>query len=579
VPDPHQSADAPPSEPLVRIFDTTLRDGEQAPGCTMTGEEKLAVARQLALLGVDIVEAGFPAASPGDWEAVHAVAREIGTTEGPVVCGLARANRADIDRCRTAIEPATRRRIHTFLATSDIHLEHKLRMTRAEVLDRVGTMVEYACGLCEDVEFSAEDAGRSDPEFLCEVLRVALEAGAKTLNIPDTVGYTTPEEYFALIDCVARTVQPAGRAVLSTHCHDDLGMAVANSLAGVRAGARQVECTINGIGERAGNASLEEVVMALHTRRQLFGVRTGINTREITRTSRLVSKCACMPVPSNKAVVGANAFAHEAGIHQDGVIKHRLTYEIMSAETVGRDGAILVLGKHSGRHAFRQRLGDLGCHLNEEELTRVFAQFKAIADKKKVVDDRDIEALVASETRRAPAIYELLQVQVACGTHVIPTATVRMRGRDVQVHTESAQGDGPVDAVCQAINRIVGEPVELVEFSSTAVSEGIDAVGEVTIRVRACGPPERKEEEGEEGEEGEEIAVSRPRRQVFTGYGVNIDIVVAAAEAYTAALNRLLAAGGVGPAPESPQGEAGSYREDGWPAATLVDVPTPQTMS
>jgi 2-isopropylmalate synthase len=560
------------TEPTVRIFDTTLRDGEQAPGCTMTGEEKLAVARQLALLGVDIVEAGFPAASPGDWEAVQAVAREIGTADGPVICGLARASRADIDRCCSAIAPAARRRIHTFLATSDIHLEHKLRMTRAEVRDRVAAMVEYACGLCDDVEFSAEDAGRSDPEFLCEVLEVALEAGATTLNIPDTVGYTTPEEYFALIDRVRRTVPLAGRAVLSTHCHDDLGLAVANSLAGVRAGARQVECTVNGIGERAGNASLEEIVMALHTRRQLFGVRTGINTREITRTSRLVSKCASMPVPPNKAIVGANAFAHEAGIHQDGVIKHRLTYEIMNAETVGRDGAVLVLGKHSGRHAFRQRLGDLGCHLSEEELTRVFAQFKTIADRKKVVDDRDIEALVASEMRRPPAIYELLQVQVACGTHTIPTATVRMRGPHDRVRTESAQGDGPVDAVCQAIGRVVGARVEMVHFSSSAVSEGIDAVGEVTIRVRGVtGAPD---DTGETN--GEENPVSRARPQVFSGYGVNIDIVVAAAEAYTAAVNRLLAASGAAAAAEA--APSGSYGGE-WPPTTLLDLPTPQTMS
>jgi 2-isopropylmalate synthase len=381
----------------VRIFDTTLRDGEQAPGCTMSREEKLAVARQLARLGVDVIEAGFPAASPGDWEAVHAVAHELGTADGPVICGLARANRADIERCCTAIAPAARRRIHTFLATSDIHLEHKLRMTRGEVLERVGAMVACARALCDDVEFSPEDAGRSDPEFLCEVLRVALEAGATTLNIPDTVGYTTPEEYHALIARIRESVPGVERAVLSTHCHDDLGLAVANSLAGVRAGARQVECTINGIGERAGNASLEEVVMALHTRRQFFGVRTRVDTRELARASRLVSTCTGIPVPPNKAIVGANAFAHEAGIHQDGILKYRLTYEIMSAETVGHDGNVLVLGKHSGRHAVRKRLEELGHHLGEEELGHVFERFKAIADTKKRLDDHDLVALVTGD--------------------------------------------------------------------------------------------------------------------------------------------------------------------------------------
>ena len=530
----------------VRIFDTTLRDGEQAPGCTMTLPEKLEIARQLARLGVDIVEAGFPAASPGDRQAVHAIATEVGTPDGPVICGLARTNTRDIDTCWDAIEPATKKRIHTFLATSDIHLEHKLRMTRARVLETVESMVAYARGLCEDVEFSPEDAGRSDPSFLYQVLTIAIEAGATTLNIPDTVGYTTPDEYGALIAGIRQHVRGIERVVLSTHCHDDLGLAVANSLAGVRAGARQIECTINGIGERAGNASLEECVMALHTRRRFFDVSTRIDTRELTRTSRLLSACIGIHVPPNKAIVGANAFAHEAGIHQDGVLKHRLTYEIMSAETVGQDGNSLVLGKHSGRHAFRAHLEGMGYHLDDEELNRVFARFKEIADKKKIVDERDIEALLAGEVQRPVPIYDVEQVQVSCGTHAIPTATVRMRGPDGAIRTESAQGTGPVDAVCQAVNRIVGEPGELVEFAVGAITEGIEAVGEVTMRVRDYAA-QTIDGDGDDPASG---VASQRRPRVFTGYGVHTDIIVAAAEAYVAALNKLFSARREGTRPQ-----------------------------
>ncbi len=518
----------------VRIFDTTLRDGEQAPGCTMTRDEKLEVARQLARLGVDIIEAGFPAASPGDWEAVHAIAEEIGTADGPTIGGLARANADDIDKCWTAIEPAAHRRIHIFLATSDIHLEYKLRLTRDQVREQVGAMVAYARERCDDVEFSPEDAGRSDPAFLYEVLRIAVAAGATTLNIPDTVGYLTPDEYGAMIAGIRANVAGIEGVTLSTHCHDDLGLAVANSLAGVRAGARQIECTINGIGERAGNASLEEVVMALHTRRPFFDVETGIQTRELARASRLVAACTGVHVPPNKAIVGANAFAHEAGIHQDGILKNRLTYEIMSAETVGQDGSALVLGKHSGRHAFRQHLLELGYVLADDEFRRAFARFKELADKKKVIDDRDIEALLAGEAGRPVSIYELDQVQVACGTHAIPTATVRMRGPNGAMHVESAQGTGPVDAVCQAVNKIVGQPGELIEFAVNAVTEGIDAVGEVSIRVQEYGT------QAVESVPAENSLAPRPGRpRVFTGYGVNTDIVVAAAEAYVSALNKL----------------------------------------
>ena len=515
----------------VRIFDTTLRDGEQAPGCTMTGDEKLAVARQLARLGVDVIEAGFPAASPGDWEAVAAIASEVGTADGPIVCGLARTNRDDIDRCTLAIKAAVRGRIHTFLATSDIHLAHKLRMTRQQVIDTVAEMVAYASARCEDVEFSPEDAGRSDRNFLHQVLAVAIEAGATTLNIPDTVGYTTPEEYGAMIAGIRSAVPGANRVVLSTHCHDDLGMAVANSLAGVRAGARQVECTVNGIGERAGNAALEEVVMALHTRRPLFGVATRLDTREIARTSRLVAAATGVHVPPNKAVVGANAFAHEAGIHQDGILKHPGTYEIMHAETVGMDGCVLVLGKHSGRHALRNRFADLGYDLSDAEFQRVFARFKDIADKKKVVDERDLEALVFGEVGRPAPIYTLDRVQVACGTHVIPTATVRLRGPDGELRTESAQGTGPVDAVCRSIDRIVGEPGALVDFTVGGVTEGHNAVGEVTMRVRDHATAKA---DGTGDRAG--------RSRVFSGTGVNLDIVVAAADAYVTAINKLLGA-------------------------------------
>ena len=381
----------------VRIFDTTLRDGEQAPGCTMTLVEKVAVAHQLARLRVDVVEAGFPAASDGDWAAVHEIARVVGTADGPTICGLARANERDIDRCWEAVEPAVSARIHIFLATSDVHMKHKLKMTRAQVVVAAASSVAHASSLGADVEFSAEDAARSDPTFLYEVFTAALESGATTLNVPDTVGYSTPDEYGALIAGVRANVPGVERATISAHCHNDLGLAVANSLAAVRAGARQAECTINGIGERAGNAALEEIVMALHTRRPFFGLYTNIETREISRTSRLVSECTGVDVPPNKAIVGANAFAHEAGIHQDGVLKNRLTYEIMSADTVGWNGIGLVLGKHSGRHALRAKTQSLGYELTDEELSVVFARFKELADRKKLLDEDDIHSLLLQQ--------------------------------------------------------------------------------------------------------------------------------------------------------------------------------------
>ena len=531
-------------ESHVRIFDTTLRDGEQAPGCTLTLEEKLEVARQLARLKVDIIEAGFPAASPGDWAAVHEIAREVGTPDGPTIAALARANREDIEKAWTAIQPAAKKRIHTFMSTSDIHLEHQFRKTREQCLTIIREMVGFARSLCTDVEFSPMDAGRSDPLFLREAVTVAVEAGATTLNIPDTVGYLTPDEYGAMIRDLNQNVPGIENCILSTHCHDDLGVAVANSLAGVRDGARQVECTINGIGERAGNASLEEIVMAIHTRGQFYGVQTQINTTELARASRLVSRFIGVPVPPNKAIVGANAFAHESGIHQDGVLKHRQTYEIMRAETVGLDGNELILGKHSGRHAFRIKLTAMGVVLaNDEEFQRLFERFKDLCDRKKRVEDRDIEALIAGELQHIPEIYKLDHVQYFSGTGQIPTATVRLIGPEAQVVVDSSQGTGPVDAIYRAINRIIQRPNELMEFSINAITEGMDAVAEVTVRIREQGGAARDDSEqlGASTSTTTSLTGRRITQEIFSGYGVDTDTVVACAHAYMAALNKMLA--------------------------------------
>ncbi len=524
----------------VRIFDTTLRDGEQAPGCTMTLEEKMEVARQLARLGVDIIEAGFAAASPGDWAAVNQIAREVGTPNGPIIASLARAKKDDIDKAWTAIQPAAKKRIHTFISTSDIHIEHQLRSTREDVLNVAREMVRYARSLCEDVEFSPMDASRSDPEYMYRVLAAAIEEGATTLNIPDTVGYATPQEFGALIEGIRKNVPGADRVIISTHCHDDLGLAVANSIAGVVAGARQIECTINGIGERAGNASLEEVVMALHTRQQFYIVQTNINTRELARSSRLVSTFTGVAVPPNKAIVGANAFAHESGIHQDGIIKNRMTYEIMSAEMVGHDSNTLVLGKHSGRHAFRQHIEEMGYTLSSDEIDQVFTRFKELCDKKKTVDERDIEALIAGETQRSPEIYKLEHVQVTSGTGLVAVATVKLLCPDGEERTDSDHGTGPVDAVYRAINRLVQRPNELIEFSINAVTEGLDAVARVTVRIREY--PTATSDNGNGSNQSEEEH-KRRGPTIYNGYGVNTDILVAAAEAYMSALNKMLAAG------------------------------------
>lgn len=515
----------------VRIFDTTLRDGEQSPGATMTSAEKLELARSLARLGVDVMEAGFPAASPDDLEAVRKIAVEVGnSTDGnrvPVICGLARCARSDIEKAWEAIRPAQKPRIHTFLATSDIHMEYKLKMSREQVIQRAREMVAYARSLCADVEFSPEDAGRSDPHFLYEVLTEVIRAGATTLNIPDTVGYTIPEEYGALIAGIIKNTPGIETCVISVHCHNDLGMATANTLAGLRAGARQAEVTINGIGERAGNTALEEVVMALYTRKPAFGLTTGIDTTQIMKVSKQVSNYTGMAVQANKSIVGANAFAHEAGIHQDGLLKNQLTYEIMRPETVGVTETRLVLGKHSGRHALKTRLEALGYRLEDKDLGVVFDSFKALADKKKTITDADLEALVSDKLYQPRELYVLDGLQVACGTMGMPTATIRLRDPQGNLHVHASVGTGPVDAAYRAIDAIIDCPNTLLEFVVHAVTEGIDALGEVTVRIQAQENPSEE---------------SQPH--TYGGYGADSDIVVASAKAYLSAKNKVLVAHG-----------------------------------
>lgn len=525
----------------VIIFDTTLRDGEQSPGATLNVNEKLEIARQLSRLGVDVCEAGFPIASPGDFDAVRQIAEEIGPlTEGRAdgvpmtIAGLARANKADIQRAYDAVNVAPNHRIHTFLATSDIHLKHKLKMDREECIDQVIEAVSFAKTLCDDIEFSPEDAGRSDPDFLVQVLTEAIKAGATTLNIPDTVGYTTPEEYRWLIKYLIEKTPGSDKVIWSTHCHNDLGLATANTLAGVEAGARQIEVTINGIGERAGNTSLEEVVMAIATRPNHFDVTTNIDTTQITRTSRMVSAYTGMVVQPNKAIVGANAFAHEAGIHQDGMLKNNLTYEIMQPETVGLNASKLVMGKHSGRHGFRARLEQMGYdNLSKDDLDAAFKRFKRLADKKKMVTDADIEAIIADEIYQPPEIWKLNRVQISCGDHSMPTASVSLTGPDEVEHNDAALGTGPVDAVYQAINRIIGVKNRLTEFSINAVTEGIDAQAETTIRIQPENDEDRVTINPQTGESF---------TRTFSGHGASTDIVVASARAYLSALNKMLAA-------------------------------------
>jgi len=511
----------------IIIFDTTLRDGEQSPGASLNLDEKLTIARQLARLGVDVIEAGFPFASLGDFEAVQKIADSVGTETGPRICGLARATRQDIKAAADAVKPAVKSRIHTFLAASDIHLQYKLKKTRAEVLEIAPEMVAYAKSFVEDVEFSPEDAGRADPEFLYPLLEAVINAGATTVNIPDTVGYTTPGEFGALIRGIKENVPNIDRAIISVHGHNDLGLAVANFLEAVKNGARQLECTINGIGERAGNASLEELVMALYVRRQYFNPFLGrpvdseepltqIQTQEIYKTSRMVSNLTGMTVQPNKAIVGANAFSHESGIHQDGVLKHKRTYEIMDAELIGLNTNRITLGKLSGRNAFRTRLQELGFDLAEADLNKAFDRFKVVADKKRDITDWDLEAIVNDEIQNAPDLYRLALVQVSCGDQSQPTATVKLITPDGAELMDAAIGAGPVDAVYRAINRLVTIPNELIEFSVKSVTEGIDAMGEVTIRLRH-------------------------EDRIFSGHSANTDIIVASAQAYLHALNRLSA--------------------------------------
>ncbi len=504
----------------IHIFDTTLRDGEQTPGVTLNTAEKIDIAKQLARLGVDIIEAGFPITSSGDFEAVNKIAREV---RGPVICGLARTHKADIERAAEALEPAAKSRIHVFTSGSKIHLEHMLRKTPDEVVAMSIESVRLARQFTDDVEFSAQDCTRSELAFLYRLYGAAIEAGATTINIPDTVGYGMPEEYAQLIRNIRENVPGAKDVVISTHCHDDLGLAVANSLAAVGAGATQVECTLNGIGERAGNTSLEEVVMALATRRDILGHETGIHTRELYRTSRMVSKYTGVMVPPNKAIIGENAFAHEAGIHQDGVIKALETYEIMSAETVGRDAGVLVMGKHSGRRAFRKTLTDLGYELDDERVNSLFKQFKDLCDRKQKVTSNDIRALVDTETSRVPQTYELMSVQFQSGSGMIPVATVRLR-TDTGVYEEAATGDGPVDAVYKALERVAGLHMTLESYEIRSVGSGKDALGEVSIR-------------------------ATHDTQIVHGRGLSTDIIEASAHAYVDVLNKLAA--GIGRASEA----------------------------
>lgn len=502
--------EATPSE-QVWIFDTTLRDGEQSPGCSMNLPEKLSLARQLERLGVDVIEAGFPVASEGDFEAVKAIAQAL---REPVICGLARTGRGDIERAAQALEGARRPRIHTFIATSDIHLEHKLRMSRERVLEEIDRAVRQARGHVDDVEFSAEDATRSDRDFLVQAFTTALTAGASTLNVPDTVGYTTPDEFGALIRYLAERIPDLSRARLSAHCHDDLGLSVANSLAAVRAGARQVECTVNGIGERAGNTAMEEVVMAIRTRPDVFsGVHTAIRGEEIYPTSRLLSSIIGVAVQPNKAIVGANAFAHEAGIHQDGVLKAAITYEIMTPRSIGRSSNELVLGKHSGRHAFRERLTELGFGLEGEEFERAFKRFKDLADKKKSIFNEDLEAIVADAVVQSDERFEFRQLAVLSGSFPTPTATVELC-IDGSPRKTTAAGVGPVDAIFKAVTELTETKSELVRYQVNAITAGLDAQGEVSV------------------------TLSEDGRRVI-GHGAHYDVLVASTKAYVHALNKL----------------------------------------
>ncbi len=494
----------------VIVFDTTLRDGEQSPGASMNEAEKLRIAMQLERLGVDVIEAGFPAASQGELDAVRMISSKIKNAQ---IAALARTSKDDIDKAWAAIKDAVNPRIHTFIATSDIHLKYKLKMTREQVIETAVEAVKYAKRFTDNVEFSSEDGTRSNRDFLCKVFEAVINAGATTINLPDTVGYILPDEYYDLIKYVIQHTSNMHKVVLSVHCHNDLGLATANTLAGLRAGARQVEVTVNGIGERAGNTSLEEVVMCIYTHKDRLGLSTGINTQYIYPTSRLVSMITGLVVQPNKAIVGANAFAHEAGIHQDGILKHKLTYEIMEPETIGLDRSKLVLGKHSGRHAFKRKLEEMGYELTENELNRLFLRFKELADKRKEIQDEDIEALVAEEILRVPDVYQLEYLNVISGTGTVPTATVKLKIKD-KIVQGAGFGVGPIDATYNVIANLTGTKSRLLRFAVNSITGGMDAQGEVTVRLK----------------EDNIVAL---------GKGADPDIIVASAKAYINGLNRL----------------------------------------
>jgi len=495
----------------VIIFDTTLRDGEQSPGASLTTKGKLEIAEHLAKLKVDVIEAGFPVSSKGDFDAVKAVAKNI---SGPVICGLARCLKKDIDAAYRSIKYARRHRIHVFLATSKIHMKYKLKKVEDEILRLAAWGVKYAKRFTGDVEFSPEDASRTNKKFLYKVIEAVVKAGATTVNIPDTVGYAIPSEFGALISEIKENVPNIDKCVLSVHCHNDLGLGVANSIAALQNGARQVECTINGLGERAGNASLEEIVMAVKTRKDMFHLNTGIKTQELSRASQLVSRLTGITVQPNKAIVGANAFSHEAGIHQDGILKRRTTYEILKPSDVGVEKTKLVLGKHSGRHAFRERLKKLGFRLSEKETNKTFMEFKALADKKKEIFDEDIIAIVEDTVKTITERYQLKYLQVSSGTNIIPSATIKLKYSNKAIETAST-GDGPVDACYKAIDKATGIKGKLLDYSLRGITGGKDALGDVTVRIRVKG-------------------------RVISGRGSSTDIIEASAKAYLNAINRLI---------------------------------------
>ncbi len=494
----------------IKIFDTTLRDGEQSPGASMNVEEKVQLAKQLARLGVDIIEAGFAISSPGDFEAIKTIGAEV---QGPVICSLARAKEEDIKRAWEAVKDIEKKRIHTFHSTSDIHLKHQFRISREEALKRSVEMVQLTKSFVDDVEFSPMDAARTDIGYLCEVIEAVINAGATTVNIPDTVGYSIPEEFGALIKSIYARVSNIKKAVISVHCHNDLGLAAANSLSAVYNGAGQIECTVNGIGERAGNCSMEEVAMALRTRRDIFNADTNINSEEIMRSSKLVTKITGMSVQPNKAIVGDNAFAHESGIHQDGLLKDKSTYEIIKPETIGLHKTKFVLGKHSGRHAFRTRLNELGYSLSDEEINSAFALFKKVADQKKNIFDEDIEALVSEEVTKVSEIYSLIDLKVSSGMSQKPVAVIKLKANE-EIIEKTEHGDGPVDAAYKAIASITDTGSKLLKYEVKSITGGTDALGEVLVSLEESGRSVR-------------------------GHGADTDIIVASAKAYINALNKL----------------------------------------